>query len=180
MGQPRVPVRRLTTCLLAMGLLLSGCGGDGQRQQTERQRAEERQRQLDGLVSRCRRQQAAVQRQVAELERSTKSLEQLNQQGYLPQAQPAPPDPAQLERLSRADQELELERHQRALTLWRQAETSARQRWETQQASGRQQASAAKQRAVAALQQLGVAATAEARAAWSSCGAQQLAATALR
>ena len=154
--------------LLALGLV--GCNGAERqrREQAARERAAA-ERQLDALVSRCRRQQGAVSEQVRALSSSSAALERLNQQSYAPLPQPAAPDPAVLARFTRDDQELEQERYQQALARWREIDGAARQRWQAQQAAERQQLTARQNAARAALAKLGVAATPEALSAWSRC-----------
>ncbi|MCP9890462.1 hypothetical protein KBY57_05245 [Cyanobium sp. Aljojuca 7D2] len=165
----------------AAALLLLGCNGFG-RGEAERQRAAEaeRQRQLDALVSRCRRQQPAVKQQLQSLNGSNAALNQLNQQGYAPLPQPPAPDPALLARFTRDDQELELERHVKALARWRQQDGAERRRWDLEQERRRQQLAAQQLLARTALNKLGVASTPEAQTAWSSCDRAQLGALAQR
>jgi hypothetical protein len=154
--------------LLALGLV--GC--DGAERQRREQVAREQaaaERQLDALVSRCRRQQGAVSEQVRALSSSSAALERLNQRRYVPLAQPAAPDPAVLARFTRDDQELEQERYQQALARWREADGAARQRWQAQQAAEHQRLTARQGEVRAALAKLGVAATPEAQSAWSRC-----------
>lgn len=164
-----------------LGLLLVGCNG-AEREQAERQRAAEaeRQRQLDALVSRCRRQQPAVKEQLQRLNSSNAGLSQLNQQSYIPLPRPAAPDPDLLARFTREDQELELERHEQALARWRQRDDVERRRWERQQKRRHLQLTARRLQARTALDKLGVAATPEAQTAWSSCDGTQLGALGLR
>ena len=171
-----LPKRTLLTRTLllssAVALLLLGCNR-GERAERERAAAE-RQRQLDALVSRCRRQQPAVQQQLQNLTSSNAALSQLNQRSYVPLPRPAAPDPAVLERFTREDQELELERYEQALSRWRQRDGAERRRWELQQERRRQQLTAQRQQARTALDKLGVAATPEAQTAWTSCDGAQL------
>jgi hypothetical protein len=154
--------------LLALGLV--GC--DGAERQRREQVAREQaaaERQLDALVSRCRRQQPAVQQQLQAFSNSGAALSRLNERRYLPLAQPAAPDPAVLARFTRDDQELEQERYANALASWREANGAERQRWQAQQAAERQQLTARQNAARSALAKLGVAATPEAQSAWSRC-----------
>lgn len=161
----------------AVALLLVGCNR-AEQEQARRQRAAaaELQRQLDGLVSRCRRQQPAVKQQLQTLNSSNAALAQLNRQSYVPLRQPTPLDPALLERYTREDQELELERQQQALARWRQRDGVERRRWDVQQERRRQRLIAKQQQARTALKALGVAATPEAQTAWTSCDRAQLSA----
>lgn len=170
----------LLVCVAA-ALLLLGCNG-GERNKAERQRAAEaeRQRQLDALVSRCRRQQPAVKQQLQSFNSSNAALSRLKREGYLPLPRPAAPDPAVLQRFTRDDQELELERYEQALTRWRQRDGAERRRWELQQERRRQQLMTQRLQARTALDNLGVADTPESQTAWSRCEPQQLAAVALR
>jgi hypothetical protein len=159
----------------AAAFLLVGCtlldSGEAERQQTA---AAERQRQLNALVSSCRRQQPAVTRQLQTLNTSTTALIQLNQQRYVPLPQPAAPDPTQLKRFTRDDQELELERHEQALARWRQRDGVERRRWELQQEQQRQRLTAEQLQARIALDKLGVATSPEAQTAWTRCDREQL------
>lgn len=165
----------------AAALLLLGCNGL-EREQAARQRAAaaERQRQLDSLVSRCRRQQPAVKQQLQSLNSSNAALSQLNRQSYVPLPRPTATDPTLLKRYTREDQELELERYGRELTRWRERDGVERRRWELQQQRRRQQLTAQRLQARTALDKLGVAATPEAQTAWSSCNGAQLQALAKR
>ena len=182
MRHQRPPSPVLLAALLAV--LLVGCNG-AERQRREQEAREQaaaaqRQRQLDGLVSRCRQQQPAVQKLVQEHDRSVAALSQLSQQRYLPLPQPAAPDPAVLARFTRDDQELEQERYAQALARWREADGAERRRWEAGQEARRQELKARQSEARQALAKLDVAATAAARTAWSRCEPQDLAAAALR
>lgn len=174
----------LTSTLVVCGaasLLLLGCNGL-EREQAARQRAAaaERQRQLDGLVNRCRRQQPAVKQQLQSLNSSNAALSQLNRQSYVPLPRPTATDPTVLTRYTREDQELELERYGRELTRWRERDGVERRRWELQQQRRRQQLTAQRLQARSALDKLGVATTPEAQTAWSSCDGAQLQALAKR
>jgi hypothetical protein len=178
-SRPRPPL--LLAALLAVALV--GCNGAERqrREQAERDRAGavQRQLQLGALVNRCRRQQPTVQKLVQEHDRTSTVLTRLNQQRYSPLPQPGAPDPAVLARFTREDQEMEQERYQQALARWRAANGAERRRWEGAQEARRQELTARELKATQNLQQLGVAATPEARAAWSRCEPQQLAAVAL-
>jgi hypothetical protein len=160
-----------------MALVLVGCNG-AERQRREQAAREQAaaERQLDGLVSRCRRQQPAVQQQVQVIGRSGEALSQLNQQRYGPLPRPAAPDPAVMARFTRDDQELEQERYTNALARWQEADGAERRRWQAQQEARRQELMARQSGALAALAQLGVAATPEAQGAWSRCDRAQLSA----
>jgi hypothetical protein len=160
-----------------MALVLVGCNG-AERQRREQAAREQAaaERQLDGLVSRCRRQQPAVQQQVQVIGRSGEALSQLNQQRYGPLPRPAAPDPAVMARFTRDDQELEQERYTNALARWQEADGAERRRWQAQQEARRQELMARQSGALAALAQLGVAATPEAQAAWSLCDRAQFSA----
>ena len=161
--------------LLALTLL--GCNG------AERQRREQAaaaQRQLSALVSRCRGQQPAVQRQLQELRRSSSELANLKQQTYLPLRKPVAPDPELMARFTRDDQELEQERYQQALAAWRSSDRAERSYWQGEQEAKRQRSTARQQQAEKALLALGVGSTAADRNAWSRCDAKRLAAVALR
>ena len=182
MRHQRPPSPVLLAALLAV--LLVGCNG-AERQRREQEAREQaaaaqRQRQLDGLVSRCRQQQPAVRKLVQEHDRSVAALSQLTQQRYAPLPQPAAPDPAVLARFTREDQELEQERYGQALARWRQADGAERRRWVAGQEARRQELMARQNEARQALTKLGVAATPAARSAWSRCDPQGLAAAALR
>jgi hypothetical protein len=85
-----------------------------------------------------------------------------------------------LARFTRDDQELELERHVKALARWRQQDGAERRRWDMEQERRRQQLSAQQLQARTALNKLGVAATPEAQTAWTSCDRAQLGALAQR
>jgi hypothetical protein len=163
----------------ATTLLLLGCNGFGWGE-AERQRAAEAERQLDALVSRCRRQQPAVKQQLQSLNGSNAALNQLNQQGYGPLPEPPAPDPAVLARFTRNDRELELERYDKALARWRQRDGAERRSWDLEQERRRQQLTAQQLQARTALNKLGVAATPEAQTAWTSCDRAQLGALAQR
>ena len=165
-GRMRAP---LLASLLA--LLLVSCDGAKRQQQ---QAAELRQRQLTALLSRCRSQQATVRQQVESLASSNARLSRLSLQTYIPLQRPLAPDPELLARFTREDQELELERHGQALERWRQADRAGKRRWQEQQQARRGALIAGREQALAELSQLGVAPTAEARAAWSSCDQAQL------
>jgi hypothetical protein len=168
----------LLAALLAV-LLVACNGAERQRREQaarEQAAAAQRQRQLDGLVSRCRQQQPAVQKLVQEHERSDAALTQLSQQRYIPLPRPAAPDPAVLARFTRDDQELEQERYQQALDRWREADGAERRRWEAGQEARRQELTARQSEARQALTKLDVAATAAARTAWSRCDRSQLSA----
>jgi hypothetical protein len=185
MRHQRPPSPVLLAALLAV--LLMGCNGAERqrREQAAREQAAaaQRQRQLDGLVNRCRQQQPAVQKLVQEHDRSVAALNQLSQlsqQRYAPLPQPTAPDPAVLARFTRDDQELEQERYVQALARWREADGAERRRWEAGQEARRQELTARQSEARQALAKLDVAATAAARTAWSSCDSQGLAAAALR
>ena len=160
-----------------LALVLAGCNG-AERQRREQAAREQAaaERQLDALVSRCRRQQPAVQQQVQALGRSGEALSQLNQQRYGPLPRPAAPDPAVMARFTRDDQELEQERYANALARWQEADGAERRRWQAQQEARRQELMARQSGARAALAQLGVAATPEAQGAWSRCDRAQLSA----
>jgi len=178
----RLSVRANTLLVCgAATLLLVACNGLDWLQ-AERQRAAEavRQRQLDALVSRCRRRQPAVKQHVQSLNGSNAALNQLNQQSYVPLPQPPAPDPALLKRYTRDDQELELERHDKALARWRERDGAERRLWELQQERRRQQLTAQQLQARNALDKLGVATTPEAQTAWTSCDRAQLQALAKR
>ena len=172
----------VAAALLAVALV--GCNGAElqRREQADRERAAaaQRQRQIDGLVSRCRQQQPAVQRLVQEHDRSVAALNQLNQQLYIPLPRPSAPDPAVLDRFTRDDQELEQERYQQALARWREADGAERRRWVAGQEARRQELTARQSEARQALAKLDVAATAAARTAWSGCDRAQLQALAKR
>jgi len=168
------------TSLLLASLLtvaLVGCNGAERQRREHAARAEaalaQRQRQLDGLVGRCQRQQPSVRRLVQEHDRSVAALTQLTQQRYNPLPQPAAPDPAVLERFTREDQELEQERYQQALARWREADGAARRRWEAGQEARRQALTARQSEARQALAKLNVADSATARSAWSNCDHSQ-------
>ncbi len=154
-----------------LALLLLACDGAKREQQ---QAALQRQRQLDALLNRCRSQQDAVRQQVDSLNSSNARLARLALQTYVPLARPAAPAPELLARYTRDDQELELERHAQALERWRQEDGAQRRRWQLQQQARRQELTAGRALALAALNKLGVAATAEARTAWSRCDLAQL------
>lgn len=171
--------RIFLTLAALLALVLVGCSGS-ERQRRDQAAAAKRQRQLAALVERCRRQQPAVQKLVQELGRSSTALTRLNQQRYSPLPQPTAPDPALLERYTRDDQELELERHAQAQARWREADGAERRRWEAAQEVRRQELVERELQASQSLLRLGVAATPEARAAWSRCETEQLAAVALR
>ena len=179
---PAMRHQRSSPLLLAtlLALLLLGCNGAERqrREQAERQQAAaaQRQRQLDALVSRCRRQQPAVQQQLQAFTSSSAALTRVDQQRYIPLLRPAAPDPAVLERFTRDDQELEQERYQQALARWREADGAERRRWEAGQAARRQQLTARQSEARQALAKLGVAATPAAQRAWSRCDRSQLSA----
>ena len=152
-----------------LALLLVSCDGAKRQQQ---QAAELRQRQLTALLSRCRSQQATVRQQVESL---ASSNARLSLQTYIPLQRPLAPDPELLARFTREDQELELERHGQALERWRQADRVGKRRWQEQQQARRGALIAGREQALAELSRLGVAPTAEARSAWSSCDRAQLA-----
>ena len=154
-----------------LALLLVSCDGAKRQQQ---QAAELRQRQLTALLSRCRSQQATVRQQVESLASSNARLSRLSLQTYIPLQRPLAPDPELLARFTREDQELELERHGQALERWRQADRVGKRRWQEQQQARRGALIAGREQALAELSRLGVAPTAEARAAWSSCDQAQL------
>jgi hypothetical protein len=160
-----------------LALVLVGCNGSERqgREQTARKQAAA-ERKLDALVSRCRRQQPAVQQQLQVIGRSDATLSQLNQQRYGPLPRPAAPDPAVMARFTRDDQELEQERYTNALARWQEADGAERRRWQAQQEARRQELMARQSGALAALTQLGVADTPEAQAAWSLCDRAQLSA----
>lgn len=176
MQQQRSTASLLLATLVALTLL--GCdGAEQQRQQeAERQRAAaaERQRQLNALVKRCRDQQPAVQRQLEKLRRSNMELARLKEQTYTPLSKPAAPNPELLERFTRDDQELELERYEQALTAWRDNDRARRRIWQGEQAVQRQLNAAGLQQAQKALLAQGVADTAAAHNTWSSCEPQLL------
>ena len=155
-----------------LALLLVSCDGAKRQQQ---QAAELRQRQLTALLSRCRSQQATVRQQVESLASSNARLSRLSLQPYIPLQRPLAPDPERLARFTREDQELELERHGQALEGWRQADRAGKRRWQEQQQARWGALIAGREQALAELSRLGVAPTAEARAAWSSCDQAQLA-----
>lgn len=159
----------------AVASLLLGCNG-AERERAERERAAvaQRQRQLNALVSRCRRQQPLVKQQLLNLNSSNAGLNQLNQQSYGALPRPAAPDPAVLERYTRDDQEMERERYEQALARWRQRDGVERRRWEQRQEQQRQELTAQRLQARAALDKLGVAATPEAQTAWTRCDGAQL------
>ena len=154
-----------------LALLLVSCDGAKRQQQ---QAAEIRQRQLTALLSRCRSQQATVRQQVESLASSNARLSRLSLQTYIPLQRPLAPDPELLARFTRQDQELELERHGQALERWRVADRAGKRRWQEQQQTRRGGLTAGREQALAELSRLGVAPTAEARAAWSSCDQAQL------
>jgi hypothetical protein len=160
-----------------LALVLVGCNGAERqrREQAARERAAA-ERQLDGLVSRCRRQQPAVQQHLQAFSNSGAALSRLNERRYVPLPRPAAPDPAMMARFTRDDQELEQERYANALASWREANGAERRRWEAQQEARRQELTARQSGARAALAQLGVAATPEAQGAWSRCDRAQLSA----
>ena len=168
-GQMRAP---LLASLLAslLALLLVSCDGAKRQQQA----AELRQRQLTALLSRCRSQQATVRQQVESLASGNARLSRLGLQTYIPLQRPLAPDPELLARFTREDQELELERHGQALERWRQADRAGKRRWQQQQQARRGALIAGREQALAELSRLGVAPTAEARSAWSSCDQAQL------
>ena len=155
-----------------LALLLVSC--DGAKRQQQQQAAELRQRQLTALLSRCRSQQATVRQQVESLASSNARLSRLSLQTYIPLQRPLAPDPELLARFTREDQELELERHGQALERWRQADRVGKRRWQEQQQARRGALIAGREQALAELSRLGVAPTAEARSAWSSCDRAQL------
>ena len=169
-GQMRAP---LLASLMAplLALLLVSCDGAKRQQQ---QAAELRQRQLTALLSRCRSQQATVRQQVESLASSNARLSRLSLQTYIPLQRPLAPDPELLARFTREDQELELERHGQALERWRQADRAGKRRWQEQQQARRRALTAGREQALAELSRLGVAPTADARSAWSSCDQAQL------
>ena len=168
-GRMRAP---LLAPLLAsfMALLLVSCDGAKRQQQA----AELRQRQLTALLSRCRSQQATVRQQVESLASGNARLSRLGLQTYIPLQRPLAPDPELLARFTREDQELELERHGQALERWRQGDRAGKRRWQEQQQARRGALIAGREQALAELSRLGVAPTAEARSAWSSCDQAQL------
>jgi predicted negative regulator of RcsB-dependent stress response len=178
MQQHRATASLLIATFVALTLL--GCNGaERQRQQeAERQRAAaaERERQLNALVNRCRDQQPAVQRQLEKLQRSNRELARLKEQTYTSLPRPAAPNPELLERFTRDDQELELERYEQALVAWRNSDRAKRRYWQGEQAAQRQRSAALLQQAQKALLAQGVADTPAARSAWSSCEPQRLAA----
>jgi hypothetical protein len=159
----------------AAALLLLRCDG----MQREQAAAAKRQRELDGLVSRCRQQQPAVNQQLQELSISAANLSRLNQQTYSPLPRPAVPNPEQLVRFTREDQELELQRYEQALSDWRSNELLRRGSWQDEQEAQRQRSTERQQLAKKALLAQGVGGTEAARKAWSSCDPQQLAAVKL-
>ncbi len=154
-----------------LALLLISCNG-AKRQQQEA--AELRQSQRSALLSRCRSQQATVRQQVENLASTNGRLSRLSLQTYTSLPRPPAPDPELLARFTREDQELELERHGQALERWRQADRAGKRRWQEQQQARRGALIAGREQALAELSRLGVAPTAEARAAWSSCDQAQL------
>ena len=160
-----------------MALTLLGCN-DAERQ--KREQAAAAQRQLSALVSRCRAQQPAVQRQLQELRRSSSELANLKQQAYSPLRRPAAPDPELMARFTREDQELEQERYEQALAAWRSSDRAERRYWQGEQEAKRQRSTARQQQAEKALLALGVGSTAADRNAWSRCDPEQLAKLALR
>lgn len=175
MQQRRTSASLFIATLLALTLL--GCSG------AERQKREEAaaaQRQLSSLMSRCRGQQPAVQRQLQELRRSTSELANLKQQAYSPLRRPAAPDPELMARFTREDQELEQERYEQALAAWRSSDRAERRYWQGEQEAKRQRSAARQQQAEKALLALGVGSTTADRNAWSRCDPQQLAAVELR
>jgi hypothetical protein len=163
-----------------LALMLVGCNG-AERQRREQAAREQAaaERQLDALVSRCRRLQPAVQQQLQVISRSDATLSQLNQQRYGPLPRPAAPDPAVVARFTRDDQELEQERYANALARWQEADGAERRRWQAQQEGRRQELMARQSGARAALAQLGVADTPKAQGDWSRCDRAQLLAIAV-
>ena len=174
MQQRRAPASLFFAALVALTLL--SCNG---AEQQRREQAAVAERQLSALVSRCRGQQPAVQRQLEALQRSNRELTKLKEQTYNPLPRPAAPNPELLERFTRDDQELEQERYEQALAAWRSSDRAERRYWQGAQEAKRQLSKARQQQAEKALLTLGVAGTAAARNAWSNCEPQQLAAVSL-
>ena len=173
--QQRASATLFFASLLALTLL--GCNG------AERQRREQAavaERQLSDLVSRCRGQQPAVQRQLQELERSSSELANLEQQSYAPPRKPTAPDPERLARFTREDQELELERYEQALAAWHTNNEFNKLSWQVDQEAKQQRSMSRQQKAKKALLALGVDGTAAARNAWNNCDGKQLAEVSLR
>lgn len=175
MQQQRATGSLFFASLLALTLL--GCDG-AERQ--KREQAAIAERQLSALVSRCRGQQPAVQRQLQDLQRSSSELANLEQQSYVPLRKPTAPDPELLARFTREDQELEQERYEQALAAWRSSDRAERRYWQGEQEAKRQRSTGRQQQAEKALLALGVDGTAAARNAWSNCDAKQLTAVSLR
>jgi hypothetical protein len=136
--------RSIALAVLLAGVLplLEGCQ-NRQREQAERERqarlAQEaaQRRQLDAVVERCQANQKQLQTLANQLTSAEAGLSRLEQRSYQPTSRPQPPDPAELQRYTISDQELEMERHQQALEAWEATEAERRRRWRATQASER-------------------------------------------
>ena len=121
------------TALLALAVLglaggLLGCGPtpEQRREAAERER---QQRQAKASLERCRRDQAAVQRLTAEIQRHTRDLAKVNGERYEPSPRPEPPDPALAARFTQDDRELDELRYRERLRAWEDAEQQRYGRW---------------------------------------------------
>ncbi|MFQ6537477.1 MULTISPECIES: hypothetical protein [Aphanothece] len=139
----RPPAAALALALLAAGVLLGSC--QNRAQQAERQRQEQalqaaaaQRRALDALVERCRAGQAELVKAADALAATETALANLQQRRYSATARPKAPDPAELQRFTISDQELERERHQQAVQAWQQKEQQRRARWQAEQRQERQ------------------------------------------
>lgn len=175
MQQQRATANLFFATLIVLTLL--GCNG-AERQ--KREQAAVAERQLSALVSRCRGQQPAVQRQLQELRRSSSERANLKQQTYAPLRKPAAPDPELVARFTREDQELEQDRYEQALATWLSSDRAERRYWQGEQEAKRQRSTGRQQQAEKTLLALGVGSSAATRNAWSNCDGKQLAAVSLR
>lgn len=96
-----------------------------ERAEAQRRRSlEQQQRQTS-----CRARSERVRSLTAELRRAEVRLADLRADAYGPSAPPPPLDEARQSRLTREDQELDLERDEQRRAAWREAEDRRRARW---------------------------------------------------
>ena len=122
---PKPGPRSLVISVAVLLLLLAGCGNWWQQQ--ERAARERKAREL------CIDTRNQVTQLLGPIKTEQQALARINRERYVPSAAPSAPDPAQANRFSQLDRELDQERFEQQWLNWRSQEQQRRSRWDLNQ-----------------------------------------------